>query len=603
MQLQISLERKSHEDFRKKLLNKIHTHITKLEQISSSQLSNNWQNTLTIALIGGLLFLLISFLISREIRLQVLSINELREQATSANRAKSNFLSTMSHEIRTPMNAVLGMTELMEDTNLSDEQKDFVKTISSSGNNLLDIINNILDFSKLDEDMTEIESIQFNLERVCHESIELIAGNSKDKNLEFVFDFHPDCPQYFIGDPTRLRQILINLIGNAVKFTDTGFIRLGVSFNATPVGNEQLSIEVQDTGIGLKPEAIKTLFEAFTQADNTTTRKHGGTGLGLAITKKLVSLMGLTIDIDSTFGEGTIFRIVGNLPVATISRKQISRSLKDVRMLFVDDNQENRIILKRILQHMGAEIITEEKPERVISLLNEAAELKKPFQIVILDYNMPNISGLELGTIIRENSVFNSIKLLIFSSVGLKGDAAIFTKAGFNGYLNKPCRYNLLHEVLSGMLEAKSSDVMITQHSIEDAKQTSENISKKFSHSILLVDDVLANLFIAKKFLTSMGLDITTANNGKEAVDFFNSNQYDLILMDCRMPIMDGYEATRTIRQIEKTSNAKAIPIIALTANALEEDKITCQLAGMDDIVTKPFKRIDLSDCLEKWLR
>jgi PAS domain S-box-containing protein len=531
-----------------------------------------------------------------------LELMEAKDEADAANRVKSEFLATMSHEIRSPMNSVIGIAQLLEDTPLNDEQKDYLATITRSGNSLLSLINDILDFSKLHADMVNVESIAFDLERVCQESMTLIAGNAVDKELEFIFDYHPDCPRCLMGDPSRIRQVLVNLLGNAVKFTKEGFVRLGVTWEADDFGSEHLQLQVQDTGIGLKSETVEHLFDEFTQADTTTTREFGGTGLGLTITRKLVALMNGEVEVDSVFGEGATFRVNLQLPRAEAPVLPNLSSLEGVRMLFVDDNKEHRRIFKRMLEHMGASVTILPDATQALEQLQAAQQTDDPFKIAILDHNIPDIGGIGLGINIRRDARLDNIKLLIVSSAGQRGDAAIFTRAGFNAYLNKLSRYETLRAMLSAMLSHSTGDAIITQHSIEEAKKSGEDESPTFKASILLVEDIQPNQMVAKKFLSQMGAKVDIANDGQEAIDAFNSKTYDLIFMDCRMPVMDGYEATETIRKLEKKWNRTPVPIIALTANASSDDRILYEQVGMNDVVTKPYRRADLSNCLQQWL-
>jgi len=535
-------------------------------------------------------------------------LRDARDQAEEGIKAKSEFLSTMSHEIRTPMNGVLGMAELLEVSRLDNEQKEYVSAILNSGELLLSIINDILDFSKLEAGRVELEQIPFNMELAIDDVMQLLSVRSEEKGLELIIDYLPDSPRYFQGDPARMRQILLNLIGNAIKFTEQGHIRAGVTCDVDK-DIAAITLEVEDTGVGIKAEKQKGLFESFTQEDSSTTREYGGTGLGLSICVQIVELMGGEIKIDSELGKGSTFRVNFKLPLADEPELiPQDKNLSGVPILLVDDNEINRKLYKRMLEHVGAKVEVLDRPEAALPKLYEAANEGKPFRLVIIDYNMPVQDGESLGQEIHLASGLDNLSLILFSSSGDRGDAKIFEAAGFSAYLNKPVRMDVLCDVLINVLNQHDNVQLVTRHSAAEAKKSLQQqkqqskeleFNQQFQGHILLVEDTLVNQKVADAMLKKLGLTSDLAEDGQQAVDLWRTGNYDLILMDCRMPTMDGYQATKIIRSEEQDVR---LPIIALTANASTGDCALCHSAGMDDVVTKPFRPADLIQALIKWL-
>ena len=534
--------------------------------------------------------------------------NELikaKDEAQFAAETKSNFLATMSHEIRTPMNGVLGMIELLHDTPLNPQQQDIIKTISESGTSLLEIINDILEYSKVEAGKIELELISFNLEQTIYDVTRLLLVKAEEKGLELIFYFHTDCPDYVIGDAGRIRQIILNLVGNAIKFTDNGQIVVEVIFQNNRDSQSNIRIEVKDTGIGIDNEVKEKLFQSFTQADNSTSRKYGGTGLGLSISKRLVDLMHGTLGVDSEQGKGSTFWIELNLEKTESPEKLEKIELDGLRVLIVDDNPINLQVLREQLTKVNMLVDDTENSQEVVELIKNAQQSQTPYQLIIIDNIMPMLSGANLGRDIMACKDIKHTPLALLTSATGIGDATIFKKIGFSAYLTKPILSDLLYETLSRVLGLKDknsdnnshNDIFLTRHRVIEDELVNRKKPVHLNGKILLVEDILINQKVALGLMAGSGLDIDVANNGEEALQQFSKNKYDLILMDCQMPVMDGFEATKKIRETDSD-----IPVIAVTANALSSDRKKCEQGGMNDYLAKPFNRQQLMDILCRWL-
>ncbi|MBI1362981.1 MAG: response regulator [Proteobacteria bacterium] len=560
-------------------------------------------------LVSGLGLTVIIVLMVMESWRQHVRLSDAHQQTERANRASRDFLSNMSHEIRTPMNGIVGMTEMLMTTGLTDQQKDYSQTIRKSADALMCVINDILDFTKIEAEELTLENAQFDIEATALDVVETFSSLAEGKHIGLHLRVSPEAPRQVMGDPARVRQCLSNLVGNAIKFTAKGYILVNVELCALEKDSAILRIAVEDTGVGIPADRLETIFERFRQADSSTTRRYGGTGLGLAITRSLARTMGGDVAVTSSEGVGSTFSLTLPFQLATDEPAEhidpLVREAAPVhaqRVLFVDDNPINRRIMSEQLSYLGVAYVELENAEDALEALVKAAQKGEAFDVALIDECLGTRNGLTLGEAFKALCPDAHTRLIVCTSLGRRGSVNQFAEVGFAGYLLKPVHLKTLRETLVSAPNWQAGQPLITRHSLREESLRNQKERAPLDLDILVVEDDPTNQKVASLILGKLGCRVMVAPSGGEALCILAEQPFDLILMDMQMPDMDGVETTERFRQWEMENEMDRTPVIALTGNATKEARALCEQAGMDDYLSKPITAEKMALSLKRWI-